>query len=327
MRLLACIVGLVSGVLGYSRYTQARRLLSLSSSPSPISNLFKPNSNPFTRLEEPDIPLSREVSELPDSFGDAVRRACRCTMECIGTGTTTCRIEFDTSVADMTYTSLKSTMPMIKEFVKVLDEEMKISSAEGGGTIRLFFPDMGAAALVRRDWKMGTDAAEVPQSLQTANVQNDPLAPTDRVAILLCPLYSESDYVKRVVELCATESIPCIMVNPDLINMDQGFGVRARNIRKNLLNQFVTTYKLKTMKDGAVVREWPKGFAVWNEDESAPGGYTLLQCYSTEPTREIINDLFDAANPDEDAANAKGPSPASAVFNEISGFFKGMSRL
>ena len=51
----------------------------------------------------------------------------------------------------------------------------------------------------------------------------------------------------------------------DLINMDQGFGVRARNIRKTLLSTFITTYKLKTLSQGAVVREWPNKFTVWKE--------------------------------------------------------------
>lgn len=288
---------------------------------------FRKGSNPFTREVEPEIPLSRDVSQLPDSFLDAVARASRCTVECIRSGTKTCRVDFDTSVADMTYTSLKNTMPMIKEFVKALASDMKLSEEGGVDTVRLFFPDMGAAALVRRDWKLGTELAEVPACLQTANMQNDPLLPTDRVAILLCPLYSESDYVKRVVEQCAAASIPCLMVNPDLINMDQGFGMRARNMRKTLLAQFVTTYKLRTMNQGALVREWPRGFAVWNEDAAQEDGYSLLQCYVREPTREMMDDLFDAANPVDPNAKSSEPSAATAIFAEISGFFKGMSRL
>ena len=49
---------------------------------------------------------------------------------------------------------------------------------------------------------MGTNSSEVPESIQTANIQNDPLLPLDKIVILLCPLYSETDYVKRVVDLC-----------------------------------------------------------------------------------------------------------------------------
>ena len=312
----------------------------LQSTPQP----FKANSNPFTRLEAADLPVSRDVSELPLSFSDAVVRASRCTVEVINSGTKTCRIDFDTSVADMTYTSLKNTTPFIKEYVKVLAADMGFTKkvvVGGEGvvdeaeadlptsipTMRLFFPDMGAAALVRRDWKMGTDQSEVPACLRTANMQNDALEPSDKVAIMICPLYSESDYVKRVVEMCSAASIPCIMVNPELINMDQGFGVRARLMRNTLLAQFVTVYKLNTMKEGALVREWPKGYAVWNEDAKQPDGYTLLQCYSREPSRELMYELFDAANPVDLKSKAKEFSDVAAVFGEIKGFFKGMSRL
>lgn len=73
---------------------------------------------------------------------------------------------------------------------------------------------------------MGTNSSEVPVGVYTANVQNDPLGTTDKAAIILCPLYSETDYVQRVVDLCVNNNVLCIMINPNLINMDQGFGVR-----------------------------------------------------------------------------------------------------
>lgn len=49
------------------------------------------------------------------------------------------------------------------------------------------------------------------------------------------------------------------------------------------------------MATGALVREWPLGFSVWNEDTTAPdgSGYRLLQTYKNDPTREMMNDLYD----------------------------------
>ena len=73
---------------------------------------------------------------------------------------------------------------------------------------------------------MGTDVSMVPPCVLTANIQNDPLEISDKVVILLCPLYSEVDYVKRVLDEADMKKIPVIMVNPNLINPDQGFGVR-----------------------------------------------------------------------------------------------------
>lgn len=72
----------------------------------------------------------------------------------------------------------------------------------------------------------------------------------------------------------------------------------ARNLRKDVLGTFLTSYKLKTMPTGAVVREWPMGFSVWNEDESAPdgSGYRLLETFKNDPARDLVNDLYDVRN-------------------------------
>lgn len=196
-----------------------------------------------------DIPLSDEVSELPNTFQDAVTRASKRSLDCIAAGQMRVRIDFDTTVGDMTYTSLKSTIPMLKDLTAVVAREMDLtmtvdvptaadsSDSEAGSeagavaeeplrTLRIFFPDMGAAALARRDWKMGTDVAEVPPCVRTANMQNDVLDPTDKVAVVLCPQSSEVDYVRRIMEMCEVSSVPIIMINPNLVNMDQGYGVR-----------------------------------------------------------------------------------------------------
>lgn len=92
----------------------------------------------------------------------------------------------------------------------------------------------GAAALARRDWKMGTAVSEVPYCVQTSNIQNDPIADTDKLVIILCPLYSEADFVKRLLDLCTTTNTPCILINPELINMDQGFGVSKYILHQRL---------------------------------------------------------------------------------------------
>jgi hypothetical protein len=67
----------------------------------------------------------------------------------------------------------------------------------------------------------------------------------------------------------------------------------ARNLRDAVLNAFTTAYKLKTMQYGAIVREWPNGFSVWNEDANEPDGYRVLETYARDPPREMTNELYD----------------------------------
>ena len=189
-------------------------------------------------ISSPSPETSADVSELPDSFDDAIQRAVRCTLQCVSNGMSRVRIDFDTTIGDQTYTSLKNSLPMTKRYCTELCSAMQLyplnARVDGDETdevrsirsLRIFFPDMGAAVLARRDWKMGTNATEVPPCVYTANVQNDPVLETDQAVIILCPLYSEADYISRITDVCLERNIPCIMINPNLINGDQGFGVR-----------------------------------------------------------------------------------------------------
>lgn len=188
---------------------------------------------------------------------------------------------------------------------------------------------MGAAALARRDWKMGTPTAEVPPSVRTANIQNDPLEATDKLAIMLCPLSYEVDYVKRVFDMCNDAKVPLIMINPNLINMDQGFGLRARQLRNDLIKPFSTVYKLKTLARGALVREYPHGYSVWMEDNGSEGGYKLLQSYINEPPNINVLELLDENLPplEEVEEDSEAVKAAGELFKGVNNFFQGLSKM
>jgi hypothetical protein len=237
---------------------------------SRLLSSYSSEDNPFTRTAAPEVPLSSDISQLPDTFSDAIKKAAGRTLTCISSGQKRIRIDFDTSIGDQTYTSIKNTIPMAKEFSVILSYEMdltmtldeddddvisEIKTVPPGAlesdvaftpvkaeqkvvtdtptaerTMRIFFPDMGQAALARRDWKMGSDVSEVPPCVYTANIKNDDIEVTDKVAIILCPLASEADSVKRIMDSCTASGVPLIMINPDLINMDQGFGYSKSKI-------------------------------------------------------------------------------------------------
>ena len=71
----------------------------------------------------------------------------------------------------------------------------------------------------------------------------------------------------------------------------------ARNIRKNILDNFIISYLLKTTKAGAIVREWPSDFSVWKEDPSASGGYAHLKTFARNPPRDIVDELYEVRIP------------------------------
>ena len=113
-------------------------------------------------LASSDLPTSKDISELPASFDDAVDRAVNRVVAALRYGSSKLRIDFDTSIGDQTYTTLKNTLPMTRFLVQKLSTLLELSPLqfeEGSDselrTLRIYFPDMGAAALARRDWKMG----------------------------------------------------------------------------------------------------------------------------------------------------------------------------
>jgi len=83
--------------------------------------------NPFNIEVSSDFPISNDISELPNSFEDAIQRAVRRTIQCINIGKFTSRIDFDTSVGDQTSTSLKNSMPFIKEFSNLISKDYNFS--------------------------------------------------------------------------------------------------------------------------------------------------------------------------------------------------------
>jgi len=149
------------------------------------------------------------------------------------------------------------------EWAKALQRlESDITDKTAARSLHIFFPDMGAAALARRDWKMNSFEAQVPPCVECANIQNDCVEAEDVLVVLLCPLSYEAEAARRIQDQCDAMNKPCVMINSNLMNTDRGYGVRARDLRNTLINSFTTAYELKTMPQGAVVREWPAGFSV-----------------------------------------------------------------
>lgn len=141
-------------------------------------------------VADSSIPLQADFSQLPDSFEDMISRASKRTLDCLLSGVKRVRIDVDTTVGDLTYTTLKNTVPIVKELVKELAKGLDLSmpteidslsydnmsndtrsstaitpemmemtrmnSFHPDKTCTIFCPDMGAASLLRRDWKIGS---------------------------------------------------------------------------------------------------------------------------------------------------------------------------
>ena len=60
-----------------------------------------------------DEALASMRTELPDSFDHAMSYAVEATRDAIEAGHRRLRVDFDTTLGDMTYTTLKNSMPLV----------------------------------------------------------------------------------------------------------------------------------------------------------------------------------------------------------------------
>jgi hypothetical protein len=96
------------------------------------------------------------------------------TLKALESGVTKVRLHFDTSVGDETYTMLKQSLPMTQRLVQLLAPRLKDE-----GVLRLFFPDMGTAAMMMKEWRFGTNESTVPHNLAFASMHMDKPEPGD----------------------------------------------------------------------------------------------------------------------------------------------------
>jgi hypothetical protein len=324
---------------------------------------------------------SSRSTELPDSLQDAAERAAEATAAYYKAAgpLARCRVDFDTSVGDETYSLLKTSTEFMQCFVSATcyamipglqerrqEEMMKAAqnranevaaipdtddgseevmvdvtppvpkrskgakqstpvSDYDGPVVRIYFPDEGNAALARRDW-LGADP-KVPACCQFSScggVQYQDIS-KDEIIFFFCPNAAESDSVEAIL-LEAEQTAPnlrlSVFVNPKLVDMGvTGFGLAGRRLRERLLDQLQTTYYLRTLAWGALTRQWPLAFSVWQEDESAAGGYRLIQAMDRLPSNPEVEDIYDIENGNMESRQGGG------LLDQFGDFVNGMMRL
>ena len=146
----------------------------------------------------------QRATPLSDDFDGAVQDAANGLLGAIQDGSLKLRLDFDTSMGDETYTKLK----LSTEFARDVAIEWALSMEEDENLV-LFFPDAGAAALARQEWKMDNlEEAEVPPNVRVKAFPRDRLDPDDKAVFALCPRAPERDACEELVNTCAESMRP-----------------------------------------------------------------------------------------------------------------------
>ncbi|GAV63163.1 DUF1995 domain-containing protein [Cephalotus follicularis] len=188
--------------------------------------------------------------------------------------------------------------------------------ATGGQRVRAVFPDAGAAALLKYQWK---DAAFGFSSLS----DRKPVENEDEIVVMVVPDYQMLEYVQRIASnLSDDPPRPLIMWNPRLISEDVGVGINVRNLRRYFLRTFTTVYSMRPLPSGAVFRCYPGLWKVFYDDKDRPNRYLLAKEVISRPDAEELELIF--GNVEE-----QGPSffdQAAAIFSSVNRFMKAISK-
>ena len=195
-----------------------------------------------------------------------------------------------------------------------------------GPTARIYFPDEGNAALARRDW-LNPDDPKVPPCVECASCGGVQTKDTSSslLVFFFCPKASESEYVEEILQQLETTTSQLqaiVFVNPNLVDMGvTGFGMAGRRLRERLLDTLTQVYYLRTLPWGALTRLWPQAVSVWQEDESAEGGYRLIRTMDRLPSNPEVEDIYDIENGNLAAKEGGG------LLDQFGDFVNGMMRL
>jgi hypothetical protein len=95
----------------------------------------------------------------------------------------------------------------------------------------------------------------------------------------------------------------------------------GRMLRERLIDQLQYTYYLRTLAWGALTRQWPALYSVWQEDENAIGGYRLIKNLDRLPSNPEVEDIYDIEN------GTKQERQSGGFLDQFGDFVNGMTRL
>jgi hypothetical protein len=209
------------------------------------------------------------MSNLPDTLEEATSQAIAATFSAIENGNR--RL-----IVDIKFPELDA-LPVGYEFALKFCEVY-------GDDWQALFSDAGSAALAKRNWGL-----EI--STRGVNEGRAAVKPEDRAFLLVSPSSIEVDQIEKLVELAGDR--PFVMLNPRLENSEVGLGLSARRLRDRFLSTFELCYYIQPLAQGALWRDYPQNWQVWQQAEVAPEfEMSLLQEFSQKPTSEELDRLF-----------------------------------
>ncbi|KAJ6853033.1 uncharacterized protein M6B38_251865 [Iris pallida] len=271
-------------------------------------------------------------SDLPTDLEDAIRQSSRASAAFVSSGGMRAIVEL--LIPQLQFLDAEGAQAELWSLSRIfLDSFIEETGIE---RIRAIFPDAGAAALLKYQWK---DASFGFSSLS----DRKPVQDEDEVVVMIVPDYQMLEYVERiasqllgdstcpaVLTVTTTKSLsqifrprPLIMWNPRLVSEDVGVGFNVRKLRKYFLSTFTTVYSMRPLPTGAVFRCYPGMWKVFYDDTNRPNRYLLAKEQPSRPDATEIELIFgDVAEESEQPPNLL--ARAIGMFSSVNRFMKSL---
>jgi hypothetical protein len=242
------------------------------------------------------------MSQLPTTLEDSIELAQTAALTAIADGYQ--RITVEISIPEL------KSMALARQFLTAFTER--------GNTLKVLFPDTGAAALARRDW---TDINfKIDDLGSSRSPVIDKIQDEDRLFIAIQPSSIE---VEQVEKLCAAAGErPVILFLPKLEDTAiVGIGYAARQLRDRFLTTLHPAYYIKPLETAAIYRCYPGRWQVWQEEND---DYTLLAERDVKPVGDELDEILmpTTNTPEGNPIAAK----SGGVFASLGRFLRTLSR-
>ena len=212
------------------------------------------------------------MSTFPETLDAAIEQAKEATQAALADGYRLIQVEL--------------VIPEIALKSEALAWEFAQLFAETGSQVKVMFPDTGASALAKRNW------GEQPFNVTDMGSRFTPIETQvkeeDEIFIVACPSAVEVERAEKLNQLAGDR--PVIFLIPQLEDVAVvGIGLSARKLRDRFIKNIYSSYYLRLIEQGAILRCHPSPWQVWLEQES---GHELATELSTKPMGEDLERLM-----------------------------------
>lgn len=193
-----------------------------------------------------------------------------------------------------------------------------------GSKVKVMFPDTGACALARRNW--GEQPFKVTDMGSRFTPIETQVSSEDEIFIVVCPSSVEVDRAEKLSQIAVDR--PVIFLIPQLEDVAVvGIGLAARQLRERFIKNIYSSYYLRPVEDGAILRCHPSKWQIWLENEEKAENYELATELSSKPMGEDLDRLMmQLTNPEGENQDSSPTKKKPNLLGNLQKFLKALSQ-